>query len=98
MSIDAQVIGIRKLDSENIVKLTLGPSSKGGIAGQESLHILNSDQLDMMILRNLIGQDIWGGSGEIMLGDTKLATREGYVGIILVDNWVEVIRDVLQDS
>ena len=75
MSIDAQIIGIRKLKSENEVKLTLGPSSKGGIAGQETLVILNTDEMKKVKMwtvhiKKLIGQDIWGGSGHIMLNDT----------------------------
>ena len=103
MSIDARVVGLRKLKAEREVKLTLADRPGGGLAGQETLRILNTSKMKesrgwLLTLRKLIGCDIWGGSGEIMLGNARLAKREGYTGIYLESNWMDVIERHAHDQ
>lgn len=94
MSIDARVVGLRMVkDGKRIVKLSLEDRPGGGPAGQSTLRITNRNRRpgSLVTLKQLIGCDIWGGSGEIMLGDNVLAKRHGYTAIELVDDWEEVI-------
>lgn len=94
MSIDAVVVGIRKLKSEPFVKLTLEDRPGGGPAGQATLRVLNTPELKpgwAVHLNRLIGKFLWGGSGEIMLGNSKIAIREGYTGIRLVEGWEDMV-------
>jgi hypothetical protein len=66
------------------VRLHLSPREKGGIAGQSVLTIVNPPTLDPEALAGMIGTEIWGGSGYLMVGDTKWANRIGYTRIELV--------------
>ncbi len=98
MSIDARVTAISKeLGEDKPIKLYLEDRPGGGPAGQETLTILNTGVIKetkywAIYLCRLIGCDIWGGAGEIMLGDTVFAQRHGYTGILLVGNWFEIIQ------
>lgn len=66
-----------------IVRLQLEPREKFGIAGQSVLTIVNPPTVDPEILSALIGIEIWGGSGDIMVGDNKWAERVSYTKISL---------------
>jgi len=97
MSIDAIVVGLRKLKVEREIKITLEKRPGGDSAGQSTLIILNTPQLEesadewLSTLEKLIDQNIWGDSSKIMLGERLLARRTGYTGINLVDNWEDVV-------
>jgi hypothetical protein len=88
MSIDALVSSI-DLTIGN-PKLVLVDRPSGGPAGQGSLEILNPPA-DIEELRPFLLCELWGGCGEIMLGDDRIAIRQGYTSITLVDGW----RDIL---
>lgn len=66
------------------VRLKLEPREHGGLAGQSTLTIVNPPSVDPEVLAGLIGTELWGGSGEIMVGDRKWANRIGYTRIELV--------------
>ena len=66
------------------VRLQLVAREKGGVAGQDVLTIVNPPTLEPEALAGMIGTEIWGGSGDIMVGDTKWANRIGYTRIELV--------------
>ena len=93
MSIDARIIGIREVNNE--VKIALIDRPDGGPAGQETLIVDNATHEWPMELCGLIGQDIWGGSGHIMLSDSVLAHRSSYTHICLVPDYKDVIKEVL---
>ena len=67
-----------------VVRLLLEPREKGGCAGQDALTIIDCPTLSDEELHSFIGVDIWGGTSEIMIGDTKWADRVGYTRIKLV--------------
>lgn len=67
------------------VRLKLGPREPGGVAGQTVLTIVNPSSVDPEQLSLLLGVDIWGGNGFIMLGDRRWATRVGYTKIRLLE-------------
>ena len=95
MSIDARIVGSRKLDGEDEVKLTLEDRPGGGPAGQGTLRIVNIDTSEpswLSVLESLIDNDVWGNSSEIMLGDQKLAERIGLNRIKLLDGWADIIK------
>lgn len=81
MSIDARIIAAELLDNGNL-KIYLEPREPKGCAGQNALTITNwpADTTAW----GLIGIEIWGGSSEIMVGDTKWAERRGYGQIMLM--------------
>lgn len=66
------------------VRLQLSPREKGGLAGQRVLTITNPPTLDPEKLAGMVGTEIWGGAGEIMVGQTKWANRIGYTQIELI--------------
>ena len=66
------------------VRLKLEPRERGGLAGQPVLTIVNPPTLDPHVLAGMIGTEIWGGSGDIMVGDRRWAKRIGYTRIELV--------------
>lgn len=65
-----------------LVRLALEPREKGGLAGQPVLTIVNPPAT--RDLSGLIGIEIWGGSGSIMIGEHTWAERIGYTRIRLV--------------
>jgi hypothetical protein len=66
------------------VRLKLEPRERGGVAGQSVLTIVNPPTVDPAALAGMIDTEIWGGSGDIMVGDRKWARRIGYTQIELV--------------
>ena len=85
MSIDARIETIiRNEDGSGQLRLVdrprLRPGDTPGIAGQS---VLRFDAAPRDVT-DLQGQDIWGGDSQIMLGDTKIARREGYTKIRFV--------------
>ena len=80
MSINAIIEGVQVL-ADGTVKLVLGPFNDDA-AGQERLIVMNPPS-PPSLLRGLIGEHIWGGCGDIMIGETRLAKREGYTRIRL---------------
>lgn len=66
------------------MRLKLEPRELGGVAGQSVLTIVNPPTVDPVWLAGMIGTEIWGGSGYIMVGDRKWARRIGYTCIELV--------------
>ena len=63
------------------LRLHLSPRESGGCAGQEVLTIVDPTEADY---RGLIGTEIWGGSGDIMIGEKRWAKRIGYTRIKLI--------------
>jgi len=72
------------------VRLKLVPRENGTVAGQDVLTIINPPTLNPNVLAGLIGTEIWGGSGDIMVGDKKWANRIGYTRIELAPTPSEV--------
>ncbi len=66
------------------VRLKLEPIKVGGSAGQPVLTIVNPPTVDPNVLAGMIGTKIWGGSGEIFVGERLWAKRIGYTKIELV--------------
>lgn len=89
MAIDARVVGTRMVNSE--CKLTLEKRDKATLAGQETLIIENPPN-NPNDLEVFVGVELWGGSGCLMLGDSKIADRTGYVGILLVAHWRDLLK------
>jgi hypothetical protein len=85
MSIDARVTGVRRNAGGECI-LTLEQRDKYTSAGQPEILVLNPPE-PWTRLEALIGCEIWGGSGFVMLGDFHIADREGYTAIRLRDNW-----------
>lgn len=68
------------------VRLHLEPRELGGCAGQPVLTIVNPPSTDLGFWPGLVGTEIWGGAGEIMVGEKVWAKRVGYTRIELVDS------------
>jgi hypothetical protein len=66
------------------VRLKLEPRKLGIPAGQSVLTILNPPTVEPAVLAGMIGTEIWGGSGYIMVGDRRWARRIGYTQIELI--------------
>lgn len=89
MSIDARVVGVRIVDGEH--KLTLEARDAMHGPGQTTL-VIENQPADPAELESFIGKELWGGSGELLVGQTVIAARTGYIGIRLVDGWQEILR------
>ena len=76
MSIDAIIDEVEYPD-DGSVRLVLGERPGGSIPGQKSLRVINppEDKTELGILKGLA---IWGGAGEVLLGDVPFAKRIGY--------------------
>jgi hypothetical protein len=85
MSIDARVDRV-EVSPDGSGKLYLRdrpairPGSNPGIAGQDLLSFDKAPE-DVSYLE---GKDIWGGDNQIMLGEQRIARRDGYTGIVFV--------------
>jgi hypothetical protein len=66
------------------VLLKLEPRKSGCVAGQSVLTIVNPPTVDPAVLAGMLDTEIWGGSGDIMVGDRRWARRIGYTQIELV--------------
>jgi len=82
MSIDARIEAVNI--SGSTVKLHLVPREHDGCAGQSELTIVNPPTLNKNHLSSMIGTEIWGGSGDVLVGDRKWAKRIGYTKIKLI--------------
>ena len=81
MAIDAWVEAVI-LHEDGSGHLSLIDRAGGGISGQRKLHF-NSAPYEVTALNWC---NIWGSSSTIMLGDDKIAIREGYTRIIFVED------------
>jgi hypothetical protein len=94
MSIDARVDRV-EVFPDGSGKLYLGdrpairPGSTPGIAGQAVLFFEKAPE----DVGSLEGKDIWGSDNIIMLGEQRIARRDGYTGIVF-----EVDRLVVSPS
>jgi hypothetical protein len=85
MSIDARVDRV-EVYSDGSGKLYLRdrpavrPGSTPGIAGQAVLFFEKAPE----DVGSLEGKDIWGSDNIIMLGEQRIARRDGYTGIVFV--------------
>lgn len=81
MSIDARVTAVT-YSPDGTATLHLEPADpRRAPAGQPSLVVLNPRPG----MGAMVGTQVWGGAGEIMVGDTKFADRVGYTRIRLVE-------------
>ena len=84
MAIDASVAYVEIAeDGSGALHLCdrVGFGRPDGIAGQRTLRFATAPYE----VTALNGLNIWGGSGEIMLGDSKIATRKGYTRISFIE-------------
>ena len=80
MSIDARINDVRYLPDGTAELVLAAADERRAPAGQPSIIIENPKPgMDA-----LVGYNIWGGAGEIMLGDKMLAKRVGYTRARLV--------------
>jgi hypothetical protein len=90
MSIDARVDRV-EVYSDGSGKLILKDrpairfGSTPGIAGQAVLFFDKAPE----DVGSLEGKDIWGGDSFIMLGEQRIARRDGYTGIVFEVDRVE---------
>lgn len=82
MAISALVEGITVLP-DGTVRLILGETPSGDSPGQPELIVVNPPE-PPEILRGLIGSIVWGGAGELLVGETIIAERIGYTRIRLL--------------
>ena len=82
MSIDA-VIADSVYEPEGVVRLVLAPR-KGEGPGQSHLFVINPPEKVGTFMKAVQGQEIWGSSSCIMVGDKKWAERIGYTSIRLL--------------
>jgi hypothetical protein len=86
VSIDARVETVLiHEDGGGRLLLVDRPARAGGVpgtAGQRSLYFERAPEE----VTALNGLDIWGGDGEIMLGESEIARRIGYTRIEFVDD------------
>lgn len=81
MSIDARIAGITC--SPDGVFLNLEPRDRYNGPGQSRMEIVNPPSPPTK-LEVLVSECVWGGSGFLMLGDTKIADRIGYTKLKLL--------------
>lgn len=90
MSIDAIIVGVTRGLAE-LPRLNLEGRIPGESPGQSVLFVRNAPKS----LDSFIGREIWGGSGELLIGQTTVAKRVGYCDI----EWTGPERaDLLPDS
>lgn len=89
MSIDAIVETVyHNEDGSGSLKLK-ARDTKSGPAGQNRLYFDKAPH-DVTALN---GREIWGGAGEIMVGETKIANRIGYTQIeFVIDSFAGVFK------
>jgi len=82
MSIDARIDSVTVL-SDGTVRLGLRPREGQTRPAQDALVVVNPPY-PPELLEACIGTKIWGGAGDIMIGETRWATRLSYTRIQLV--------------
>lgn len=89
MSIDANVAFV-ELKEDGAGTLHLCDRVPEGSRGQSRLHF-DAAPYEVTALNGL---SIWGGSDRIMLGDTQIATRQGYTRISFTerDAFLDAVR------
>lgn len=90
MSIDARITGIRIKGSD--VSLVLESRDGKTPPGQPVIWVDNPPD-PIRKISALLDGCIWGGSNDIMLGDTKIADRTSYTSIKLVEpmeSWIHL--------
>lgn len=85
MSINAIVSGVY-WGENGVHELTL----EGPERGQPILHFRDPAPPDVNLLT---GQKVWGSSSTLMLGETKIADREGYTLIKFCVPWIGEVID-----
>jgi hypothetical protein len=94
VAIDARVYRVdRNTDGSGILWLEARPADEKGPAstpGQNQLKFLVAPPK----VHALVGKNIWGGTGFIMLGARKIADRAGYEMLVFLDEqpFEEAIR------
>lgn len=84
MSIDARIdFVVCNEDGSGELQLIDRPARPGGVPGIRGQGALFFDKSPHEVTA-LNGMDIWGGSGEVILGDIKIADRLGYGPIAFV--------------
>lgn len=79
MSIDARIIGVQ-VTAGNKVMLVLEPRAHHGTFRMT----IENPPADPKRLEALIGECVWGGDSELLIGDTKFADRIGYTRLRLL--------------
>lgn len=86
MSIDARVeTVIHNEDGSGELRLIDRPARKGGTPGVAGQRVLSYSKAPYTVT-SLNGCDVWGGSGQLILGDRKIADRQGYTHIKFVSD------------
>jgi len=83
MSLSAEITGT-KANVDGTVTLYLSPW-KEDTPGQPLLIVQNPPKDIMTFMKAVIGLQIWGGQGQVMVGETVWATRLGSTTIRLID-------------
>lgn len=83
MAIDATVTGA-KLNEDGTVKLIMTPTDQSD-GNEFGLTVVNPPADVRVFMNAMIGQLLWGGSGEIMVRETKFADRVTTCEIRLVE-------------
>lgn len=81
MAIDAHVAYV-EVKEDGSGTLHLCDRVPEGSRGQDRLHFATAPYE----VTALNGLSIWGGSGQVMLGEQKIAARDGYTRITFVDD------------
>ena len=94
MSIAAKIVGVTGRHGE--WRLTLEPNSDSP-AGQSRLLVVNPPDPPEK-LEDLLHLDVWGGSGNLMCGEERLAKRIGYTRIRLCDGWALIAKEAHEQT
>ena len=74
MSIDARINDVRYLP-DGTAELILAPADERRAPAGQPRIVIDNPKPNMDVL---VGYHIWGGAGELMIGETKIAERIGY--------------------
>lgn len=85
MSVDHVVIGITRCDSGVFINCL----QRDNPHLNETRFKLTNTPPDLMKLLPLLTCDIWGNSSDVLIGNTHVATREGY-SVFRLDSWDHV--------
>ena len=91
MSIDHVVIGITRSDSGVFANCL----QRDNLHANETRFRLKNPPKNFLHLLDLVGCEIWGNSEDVLIGNSHIATREGYSWLVL-DDWSKV-EAVIQD-
>lgn len=91
MSIDALVVGANVRPTGECV-LVLEPREESNKHHGDFTMVVMKPPKNKKSLGRLIGCELWGGSGELLLGDTKIAERVGYRRLTLLPGWESIVN------